>query len=427
MAYDPGYPMTFVIMFAAALISSNLATKIKRQSNLSALAASRTKTLLDTNQLLESAKDSDDIFQITAKQLVVLLNRSIVIYPAGEKGLYEPWVFFCEGNAEAHAVLSSDKERAVAEWTYKNNKHAGASTDTLCGAKCYYLAIRSINDVYGVVGILLGNDKLEPFENSLILSVLGECALALEKELYIRKERASAMQAQKEQLRANLLRSISHDLRTPLTGISGNANVLLNNKLPPEKCRQLYTDIYDDAQWLINLVENLLSVTRLEDGTMQFNKEPELVDEVISEALKHVSRQSTEHTITFKRGDELLLANMDTRLIMQVVINIVDNAVKYTPVGSKIEISAIKKNGMVEVAIADDGPGISDEAKDLLFEMFYTGNNKVSDSRRGMGLGLALCKSIVNAHGGVISVSDNMPSGAIFRFTLPEKEVAISE
>jgi len=427
LAYDPGYPVTFVIMFIAALMSGNLATKIKQQAKQSALVASRTKTLLETNQLLERAKSKDDIIEITANQLLSLLNRSIIIYSADENGLSEPIIFPGVNTAIPKDDITSEKERAVAAWTYKNNKHAGASTDTLCGAKCYYLAIRSANGVYGVVGILLGGKDLEPLENSLILSILGECALALEKELYINLERAAAVQAQKEQLRANLLRSISHDLRTPLTSISGNATLLLQNNLVPEKCKRLYTDIYDDAQWLINLVENLLSVTRIEDGAMQLNMDPELVDEVITEALKHVSRKSAEHTITFIRSAEFLLANMDTRLIMQVVINLVDNAIKYTPQGSIIEISAVKNGDMVEVSVSDNGPGISKEEKEKLFEMFYTANTMVSDSRRGLGLGLALCKSIITAHGGTISVSDNPPSGSIFRFTLPIKEVIINE
>ncbi len=427
VAYGSGYPVTFIIMLIAALISGNLASKIKQQAKQSALAASRTKTLLETNQLLERAKDKDDIIRITANQLVLLLNRNIVVYAADEKGLSKPTIFTYSDTGSSKEDISSEKERAVAAWTYKNNKHAGASTDTLCGARCKYLAIRSINDVYGVVGIQLDKDTLEPFENNLILSILGECALSLEKEMYIQRERSAAIQAQKEQLRANLLRTISHDLRTPLTGISGNANVLLRNDLSPEKCRQLYTDIYDDAQWLINLVENLLSVTRIEDGTMQISMEPELVDEVIAEALKHINRQSVEHTIKFLRSDELLLANMDTRLIMQVVINIVDNAIKYTTNGSLIEISAEKKGGFVEVSISDNGQGISKEAKEKLFEMFYTENAAVTDSRRGLGLGLALCKSIVAAHGGTIAVLDNQPVGSIFRFTLPAKEVIIDE
>jgi len=426
-AYGMGYPVTFAVMFASALISSNLANRIKLQARQSALAASRTRTMLEMAQLLERSSDWEDIYRITGRQLVNLLNRRLVVYKADGDILDEPEVYAPEGMSLSGEELISPNERAVALWTFKNKKQAGATTSTLCGARCKYLAIRSLNGVYGVIGVELGKDSLEPFENSLTLSILGECTLALEKEMLVRKERAAAIQAQNEQLRANLLRSISHDLRTPLTGISGSANVLLQNELAPEKRKQLCQDIFDEAQWLIALVENLLSITRLEDGSMKINMEPELIDEVITEALKHVNRLSSEHVISFRRSDEMLLANMDAGLIMQVIINIVNNAIKYTQKGSAIVVSAEKKNEMVEVKIADDGPGVPDSEKEKLFDMFYTASSASSDSRRGLGLGLALCKSIISAHGGTISASDNSPKGAVFRFTLPAKEVKIGE
>ncbi len=194
-----------------------------------------------------------------------------------------------------------------------------------------------------------------------------------------------------------------------------------------EKRQQLYSDIYDDSLWLINLVENLLSVTRIEDGTMNLNLSTELVDEVVSEAMRHVNRKSAEHRITFQHPEEFILAKMDARLIVQVVINIVDNAIKYTPAGSAIAVSISKKNQNAVVEIADDGPGIPASAKDRIFDMFYTASSAGADSRRGLGLGLALCKSIINAHGGEITVADNSPKGTIFRFTLPAEEVTIHE
>lgn len=319
-------------------------------------------------------------------------------------------------------------EQAVAAWVHKNNKRAGATTDTLGSAKCLYLAVRVSDMVYGVVGIgLAGEAHLDSFENSIVLSILGECALALENERAIREREESAVLAKNEQLRANLLRSISHDLRTPLTSISGNAGVLLANgeALGTKKCKQLYTAIYDDSLWLINLVENLLSVTRIEDGTMQLKLTAELVDEAVAEAVRHISRQSAEHHIIIRQQEDFLLAKMDARLIVQVIINIVDNAVKYTPKGSTITITTRKEGKWAAVEIADDGPGIPDDAKPRIFDMFYTAGAHSADSRRSLGLGLALCKSIINAHGGEISVADNQPSGTIFRFTLPAEEVTL--
>ena len=185
--------------------------------------------------------------------------------------------------------------------------------------------------------------------------------------------------------------------------------------------------MYDDSLWLINLVENLLSVTRIEDGTMKLRLSAELLDDVVSEALRHVNRKSVEHKITVRQKEEFMLVRADAQLVVQVIINIVNNAVKYTPAGSEIVITTDKQDGMAVVEIADNGPGIPDEEKTNIFDMFYTLNKGVVDSRRSLGLGLALCKSIISAHGGEIMVMDNQPAGSIFRFTLPIEEVMLRE
>ena len=262
------------------------------------------------------------------------------------------------------------------------------------------------------------------FENSILLSILGECALALENEKNAWEKQEAAVLAKNEQLRSQLLRAISHDLRTPLTSISGNAsNLLSNGPSFDEATRQsLYQDIYDDAMWLISLVENLLTVTRIENGTMQLTLEPELIDEVAQEALRHLNRRSAEHTVTLAVPDDLLMAKMDPQLIVQVLINLTDNAIKYTPAGSSIAVSAQRSGETVRVEVADDGPGIPDAAKEKLFEMFYTAQAKRGDGRRGLGLGLSLCRSIVEAHGGQIGVRDNNPHGTVFWFTLPASD-----
>lgn len=244
-----------------------------------------------------------------------------------------------------------------------------------------------------------------------------------------RKSEEAALIAEKEKLRANLLRSISHDLRTPLTSISGNAGILLSSEenLPLEKRKQLYEDIRDDALWLIGLVENLLAVTRIEDGTMKLNRNTELLDEIITEALQHTDRRRDEHQIQVKSIDAFLLVKVDARLIMQVIVNLVDNAIKYTKTGSDIVIEAKKEGEWAVVTVSDNGEGIPDEKKNYIFDMFYTADTGVADSRRSLGLGLALCKTIITAHGGSIRVSDNEPHGAVFTFTLPIEEVSLHE
>ena len=427
-AYDSKYTVTFAIMLIASIITGTLASKLKSHAKLSAQAAFRTKVLLDTNQLLQKAQDDDDIFNITATQLMKLFNRSVVMYSALDGKLSKGALYSADPEVSGTDLFTAAEENAV-NWAFENRHRAGATTDTKPRAKCLYMAIRINDYVYGVVGIRIDGKPLDSFENSILLSILGECALALDNNRNAKEKELAAVLAKNEQLRANLLRAISHDLRTPLTSISGNASNLLSNreKLDEVTKEQIYTDIFDDSQWLISLVENLLSVTRIEEGRMNFNMSVQLMDEVIDEAMKHINRKGVKHNITVDCKDELLLARMDAKLIIQVIINLVDNAIKYTPVGSDIQITAENKEGFVSVSVTDDGNGIPDPMKPRVFEMFYTGDNKIADSRRSLGLGLALCKSIVNAHGGEITLTDNLPHGSIFTFTIPSGEVNINE
>lgn len=419
-AYGKEYPVTFLIMFLTACLSGNLAARLKSHARESAQTTYRTKVLFDTDQLLARAGDRQAVVAATAGQLVKLLGRDVVIYPAPDG---EPQVF--PAAQEPIADLLTEDERAVAVWAMRNNEHAGATTDTFSQAQCLYLAIRVGERVYGAVGVAARGAPLDPFEHSILLSILGECALALENLQNAAEKERAAVLAKNEQLRANMLRAISHDLRTPLTAISGNASNLLSNgaDFDEDTRRQLYSDIYDDSLWLINVVENLLSVTRIEDGRMALRPSAELVEEIVTEALNHVGRGRTDHVITFTCKDEWLMARADARLIVQVVVNIVDNALKYTPSGSHIDITAAREDDKVAVTIADDGPGVPPEVGERVFDMFFSGSNRAADSRRSLGLGLALCRSIITAHGGIISLSQNQPHGAVFRFTLPAEEV----
>lgn len=426
-AYDASYPMTFLVMLIASFITSTLAGRVKMQAEQAAQKAYRTEVLLQTSQKLQKAEGADEILLETARQMVKLLGRTVLFYPVlADGGLGQAQVYFPGKPEPADAYLTED-ERAVAEWVRRNNKHAGATTGTLPGSRCLYLAVRGTSRVFAVAGIAMDLlPDLDAFERNLLIAMLGECGLALEKDTLDKEKQAAEMQVQQEALRANLLRAISHDLRTPLTSISGSAGILMASadRLTQEKRLQLYTDIYDDAMWLVDLVENLLSVTRIENGTMEIHVEPELLDEVFHEALGHLDRHASDHVIACSLADDLLLARMDARLIVQVVINLVNNAIKYTPAGSHITLSAKKQDGKVAVLVADDGPGVSDEAKPRLFDMFYTETGGRGDSRRGLGLGLALCRSIVQAHGGEITVTDNTPHGAVFTFTLEQAEVS---
>lgn len=420
---DPGYFITFFVMFVTSLCSSALTKKVKNYARQNARKAYRTELLLETSRKLQDADSAQEIASRTTQQLGMLLERTVYFYLG--KPTYENQPYVYKANENAADVLE-ESELGVAQWTFRNNKHAGFSTRTLPGASCLFSAIRSRNRVFAVVGIDMEKKEIPAFEEGVMGAILNECAFALEKEALIVQQQEIDMKLQQEQLRANLLRSISHDLRTPLTSISGNAETLLMNEdaVQKEQRKEIYKDIYDDSMWLINLVENLLSVTRIENGTMELNLQGEIVEDVIEEALHHVNRRGKEQEITIE-CEELLMAKMDVKLMLQVLINLVDNAVKYTPPGSKIRVKAVKRVHKAVISVTDNGPGIPEEHKPRLFQMFYTAGNAVADGRRGMGLGLTLCKSIVSAHGGELKMYDNVPAGTVFRFELEVEEVTL--
>nr|WP_306792846.1 sensor histidine kinase KdpD [Collinsella urealyticum] len=429
LAIDQSYLVTFGIMFLTALISSELTGRISRSARQSARIAYRTRLLFETNKLMQQAEGAEAVATIALEQLCRLLGRSVIFYPTHGHTLGEPSYVTPDGESLALEALS-DYERTVATWVLANNKHAGASTDTLPQARCLYLAIRREFAIFGVVGILMEGTSLDAFENSIMLSIIGEAALALDRDRQAKKREEARILAKNEQLRADLLRSIGHDLRTPLTTISGAAAILRENgeQLAPERAAELVDAISSDALWLIDIVENLLTVTRIEDGSAHLNLTSELLDDVLPEAAFHLAHQAQNHHIRVIPTEGIVMARMDVDLVMQLLSNLISNAIKYTPAGTTIELSAKREQTWVRVFVADTGPGIPDSEKERIFERFHTASaGKPADAHRSLGLGLALCRSIAEAHGGTIEIHDNHPHGAIFSFTLPAEEVTLRE
>ncbi|MFZ2757149.1 MAG: ATP-binding protein [Atopobiaceae bacterium] len=417
------YPTTFATMFVVALLSSWLAMGLRMRAEESAAATRRTKVLLETDQLLQRCRTADEIVEAMAHQLARLEGRAVVWRPSTDSGLGEP-VSFVAGETAVPSPDELRRDEGVAAWVCEHNRMAGPTTDSFPKAHGIYLAVRSETTVFGVIGILNGDVGHDSSERNIVLAIVGEAALALERDRALREREQAAVLAKNEQLRADLLRSISHDLRTPLTAISGNADILLDEGTTLDEAARhhLLADIYDDALWLNDLVENLLAVTKLENGTLRLNVSCELVEEVIDEAMLHVSRKAAEHEISVDNEDDLLLARMDAHLVVQVIVNLVNNAIQYTPTGSRILVSSHREGDLAVIAVSDDGPGIADADKQRIFESFYTVGRSLADGRRSMGLGLALCRSIVNALGGTIEARDNAPKGTSFVFTLPAEE-----
>lgn len=421
-AYDAEYPVTFVVMLIVSFISSSIAASLKTIAEQSDATRARTKILFDTASQLHKMNEYDEILSTTCGQLTKLIGRAVRLYDRN-KGLETCYLF--SSDAAALEQETDVKTLPAIKWVLMYNKQAGNGTDMFKTNPLRFFPVSSHEYVYAVIGIDLNEEITESadpyFDLELIVSILVECSMALEKERIRQEKEEEVLRRKNEKLRADLLRSISHDLRTPLTSISGNASNLmsLGDNLDENTRMQLYSDIYEDSVWLSSLVENLLAVSRIEGGSMNLRIRPELLDDIISEALLHVDRRGSEYTIIAEPSSETLLTDVDGRLIVQVLINLINNAIRYTPSGSTIRISTRKGEDTVTVTVADNGPGIPDAEKEHVFNMFYSGSNKVTDGKRSLGLGLALCRSIIRAHGCEIRLSDNDPHGACFEFELP--------
>lgn len=391
--YGSEYSVTFVIMFLVALFASSIAKKFKEQAELSSLKAYRTEVMLEMSQKLQQFGMKNEINEVTREQLKKLLNCNVDLF-------------------------TNKNDEEIVNWVFDNNQQAGNTTENFSQSVNFYLPISNVNKVFAVVKI--EKNEISEFEKSLLIAMLRESALAYEKDAISQLKNELMIKNNQEELRSTLLRAISHDLRTPLTGISGYAELLLKNssKITDNKKQEIYTDIYDDSIWLLNLVENLLSITRFDRNEITLKKESESVSDVISEALSHLGRKKDDFNVKTKIEDETLCAKMDGKLISQVIFNLVDNAMKYSPCNTTVTVGAKAVTDYIEISVEDEGNGIKDEDKEKIFDMFYTVNNSIIDGRRGLGLGLALCKAVVEAHGGEIEIKDNKPKGTIFSFKL---------
>ena len=419
-ANDPSYPVTFLIMLFSSVIASSLASRVKAQARLAAQKSYYTELLLGSSQKLQKGRTEWDCLRLTAEQLNRLFDRPVLYALSGtEKEL----AFRVEPSDEQNILMElGSEEIGVAKWVQRNNKHAGATTNTLPDSKWLFLSVRGTQGVMGIVGIpIAGYSIPDAFEKNLMIAILSECGLSQERIRLQEERNKAALQTQKERLQANLLRAVSHDLRTPLTNISGSADMLMQEEsaLDPAIRKKLYTAIYDDTNWLINMTENLLVATHLETDKESFKMSPELIEDLFQSVVAHLDRRAAEHHISVHLEDATLMAAMNARLIQRVIINIMNNAIQYTPKESNIELSAIKKGNVVQISVTDDGPGIPNDAKRHLFDLFYTAGQGKADCQRGLGLGLNLCQSIVAMHGGKIDVLDHMPAGTTFQFTLP--------
>lgn len=422
--YDKSYLATFPIMLAVTFIIGTLTSRIQREARNSSDREKRTQVLYRVSRKLLSATSTADVVAIGIKYISRLLEKTVVCYLAQDNKLSTPFVYKADKGKKDNVLLNKEEE-AVAYWTLLNDKESGKGTNTFYGAKGYYMTLKSQGKLLGVVGISCDEGVLEPEQKFIFETVASQISIALDREILSETQKNSKLEIESEKLRSNLLRSISHDLRSPLTGIKGAVSTIIENGtlISKEKKEELLQGIYEDTEWLIRLVENLLSMTRVDEGKMKITKNLELVEEVVYEAVQRTSKRFKEHKIKVTVPENVIMAPMDGSLIEQVLINLMDNALKFSPKDSLIEVKAYEEGKWIYFDVIDNGIGIQEEILPHIFNIFFTNGSKISDSRRGVGLGLAICKSIVEAHGGEISAYNKKDGGAIFRFVIPKEEI----
>lgn len=240
----------------------------------------------------------------------------------------------------------------------------------------------------------------------------------------IKKHERLRMEAEMEKLRANLLRSISHDLRTPLTSIVGSSSLLLeSNALEQTQRNELLAEIHKDARWLTRITENILSITKFSGTSVHLHKEHEVIEEIVSSAIVKSRKNHPDIPVYVKKPDEILLAPMDGMLIEQVLLNLLDNAVVHGKHVSTIEVHIFKEHERIHIRVSDDGCGIQSSLFPHLFDGYVSAYKENTDDTRSMGIGLSVCRSIVQAHNGEINAYNNENGGASFEFWLPSEEV----
>lgn len=420
--YDKSYLATFPIMLIVTFTIGTLTSKIQREAQNSLARENTTQILYRVSRKLLSATGTADVVGIGIKYLSRLLERTVICYLVQENKLTAPFIYTATKGEKDRTLLNKEEE-AVAYWTLLNDKESGAGTNTFYGAKGYYMPLKSHNKVLGVLGVSCITGNLKPEQKFIFETVASQIYIALDREILAETQKNSKLEIESERLRSNLLRSISHDLRSPLAGIKGAISTIIETGelLSKDTKDELFQGIYDDTEWLIRLVENLLSMTRFEGGNMKIKKNVELVEEVVYEAVQRTSKRLKDHEIKVTVPEDVIMLSMDGNLIEQVLINLFDNAIKFTPKEALIEVKVYEEVGDVIFEVIDDGIGISEEILPHIFDRFFTDGDKISDSRRGVGLGLAICKSIVEGHGGKISAQNKDEGGAVFRFNIPKE------
>ncbi len=409
---DTQYIVTFGVMLLVAIIITTLTARIKEQAQTAKNREYRTAQLYDMSRARVGVRGPEQIADVASRYISALFDSPVVVLFTDATG-----GMTTQPNA---TVQLSAYEAAVARWVYDHSQAAGLSTTTLPNARGLYLPLAAAETNIGVLGVYPGQadrftatDQLE-----FLQTVAHQMALAIERARLEAETERVQIEIETERLRNALLSSVSHDLRTPLASITGAVSSLLedNNMLDSHTRHELAQVAFEEAERLNRLLSNLLEMTRLEAGSLEVRKEWQPLDEVVGTALSHLNPRLDGHTITTNIPPDLPPIPLDDALIAQVIINLLENAVKYTPAGSNILLSASADSTEALVEVADRGPGLPPGNEQRVFDKFYRVRPTTAS---GVGLGLTVCAGIIKVHGGRIWAENRPGGGAVFRFTLP--------
>jgi two-component system, OmpR family, sensor histidine kinase KdpD len=419
---DTQYIITFISLFIVGLVISQLTLRTREQAQADYRRETETATLYALSRDLAVVMELEAIVRTIIKHVSHSLGCQVVIWlPETEGGSsIKP---FAQNIALQDEALQDEKEALVSSWSFQHGQPAGRGTNTFPTAQAYYLPLKTAKGIVGVMGIQPPDpDGLFTAEQLRLLEAFASlAALAVERAHLAEAARNAQVMEAAEKLRAALLNSISHDLRTPLVSITGTLTSLQDEGLVTDDTtrRNLIETARGEAERLNRLVSNLLDMTRIEAGAMKVLRQPSEVQDVVGSALDQLGERLTGRKILIDIPEELPLAPMDPVLIGQVFVNLVDNALKYSPLNSPVEVRAWVADTSLVASVADRGIGIPPKDLPNIFDKFYRVGHPGNVS--GTGLGLSICKGIVEAHSGQIRAQNRAGGGTIITLYLPLK------
>ncbi|WMI82274.1 ATP-binding protein [Anaerotignum sp. MB30-C6] len=415
-----GYPVTFALLLLMSVLTSALTTRVKKAAILSAMRERRAENLTKMSNALLSANTLNKVIEITLDFFFQSNHCSVVAYLGNPEN---PKIkLFQTLKSQDELIFNSPLELKLAVDAFTKNEVCGVVLNPkVQNCKGSYIPISSENKVYGVIGLLFENDYvlLDTYIFSEIM--ISQTILALERQAIEEKAQQILLEKEKEKMRSNLLRAVSHDLRTPLTCILGATTTLQENKEKINEVTfdQLLSDIHHDAQWLIHMVENLLSITKISSEDAKVKKQDEIVEEIVAESVSRILKRFPNSTINVSVPEELLIVPMDATLIEQVLINLLENAIRHSGTSLPVRLKVSKEQDEAIFTVTDYGKGIDPTKVSTIFE--GKSGAVSADANRGLGIGLSICKTIILAHDGRIFAKNHNCGGASFTFVLPMK------